>query len=138
MPFALPLDDLVDLRLARHGVLDRGLRRVVVELVNLFVVGRFPVDEDAADDHIVVGLLLGNHPVRHAVDDRTSDGLLGRAEHLHRLLRALDRDLRDHHGRGFADQIRRNHGQQATVAGALIRERAGERDADRAGLVADQ
>ena len=50
--------DLVDLRLVLHGPLDGQLGGVVVVLVDLGVVLGFPVDEDAADDDEVVGLVF--------------------------------------------------------------------------------
>src|SRR6266545_6633424 len=50
-------DDLGDRRLLCQRALDRFLRRLIVEVVDLLVVLRVPVDEDA-DHHAVVGRLV--------------------------------------------------------------------------------
>lgn len=131
-------DDLVDLRLIAHGTLDGQFRGFVVVLVDLAVVGRVPVNEHAADDHILVGLVLGNDPCRDAVGHSASHGRLSRPEHLNRLLGAFDRHLGDHHRRRLANQVRRDDRQQARVAGALVGQRIGKCRADRAILVADE
>src|SRR5688572_24921660 len=44
-------DDLIDAWLAAHRVLERFLCGLVVVVVNLLVVGRFPMDEHAAHAH---------------------------------------------------------------------------------------
>ena len=114
------------------------LGRVVVVLEDLLVVVGLPVDEDAADDHQVFALVLGDHAGLDAVGDGLGHRVLGRAEHLHGLLGPLDRDLRDQHGGRLDRQVGRQDGQQVAVPGALIGERVGERDSDRPRLVADQ
>src|SRR5207247_1373748 len=59
-------DDRVDPRLALQGPLDRFLHRPVVEVEDLLVVLRLPVDEDAHQDAVVVHLVARDHARRHA------------------------------------------------------------------------
>src|SRR5437762_11390611 len=86
-------DHLVDGRLLAERALDRLLRRLVVEIVNLLVVARIPVDEHTDHHAVVVGLVLRDDAARDRIDDGARHGRLRRAEHLRGLLRALDRDL---------------------------------------------
>src|SRR5262245_13426015 len=58
-------NDFVDRRLAPHRVLDRVLRGRVVVVVDLLVVRRFPVDENAADADKIFGLLLRDYALGH-------------------------------------------------------------------------
>src|SRR4051812_48464794 len=74
-----------DFRLALHRARDRKLGRLVVVLINLGVILRVPVDEDAAYDDKAIGQMLRNDPGRGAIRHGTSDGGLSRAEHLHGL-----------------------------------------------------
>ena len=59
--------DLLDLRLALHGAGDRELRGFVVVLVNLVVIFGVLVNEDAADNHQVLGVLRRNDTGSDAV-----------------------------------------------------------------------
>ena len=54
-------EHFIDRRLPLHGAGNRQLCGFVVELVNLLVVGSGRVNEHAAHDDEVFGLLLGNH-----------------------------------------------------------------------------
>src|SRR5439155_27315627 len=78
-------NDRVDPRLALQGALDRLLHSAVVEVEDLLVVLRLPVDEDAHQDAVVVNLVARDHARRHAVDHGARDRRLRRAEHLDRL-----------------------------------------------------
>lgn len=138
MLFTFSLDDIVDLRLASHCVFDGQFRGVVVVLVNLRIVGRFPVDENAADDDVFIGLVFRDHAFGNAVNDCTSDCRLCRAEHLHGLLGAFDRHFRDHDRSRFANQVRRDDGEQARVAGTLCRECVGKSHAHWTVLIANE
>ena len=80
--------------------------------MNLLVVGRLPVNEDANAYEDVVGLILRNDALRHAVGDGLGNGMLRRAEHLQGLFGALDGHLVEQNGRWLAKQIRRHHGEQ--------------------------
>jgi len=131
-------DHLVSSGLAGHGVGDGHLGGFVIELIDLLVVLGFPVDENAADDDEVFGLVLGNDAGFDLVGDRLGDGGLGGAEHLDGLLGTLDRDLRDQNGRGLDGQIGREDGEEIRVAFALTRQSVGEGVADRAVLAADE
>jgi hypothetical protein len=51
------------------------------------------VDENAGADEEIVGLILGNDPLGHAVGNRLGDRMLSGTEHLHGLLGTLDRHL---------------------------------------------
>src|SRR5262249_58082058 len=46
--------------------------------------------------------------------------------------------LGDQDRSGLANEIRRDHGEQAGVTGALVRQGVGKRDANWSGLIADQ
>jgi serine/threonine-protein kinase len=130
--------NLVDFRLVFHGSLDGELGGLVVVLVNLAVVLGLPVDEHAADDDQVIDLGLADGPLRDAVGDGLGHGRLSRAEHLHRLGRALDRHLGDEDRGRLAQQVRRQHGQQVRVPLFLVRQRRGESRAHGAVLRANQ
>jgi hypothetical protein len=60
------------------------------------------------------------------------------AEHLDGLLHALDGDFGDHDGRRLDGEVRREHGQQVAMAGALAGQGVGEGGADRTFFAADQ
>ena len=64
------------LRLTRHGVLDRHHRRLVVVLVDFRIVFGLPVNEHAAHDDEVVRQVLRDDVGRSAVRDRTGNGFL--------------------------------------------------------------
>ena len=53
--------------------------------------------------------------------------VLRRAEHLHRLLGALDRHLVEHDGRGLDSEVRRDDREQRREAVLVVDERVGER-----------
>ena len=63
-------DHLSDLRLAVHGAGDGFLCCAIIEVLNLLIVGRLPVDENADTDEEIVGLILGNDFLGHAVGNR--------------------------------------------------------------------
>src|SRR5262245_36521883 len=77
-------DHLADLRLALDGPPDGFLGGAIVEVLDLLVVGRIPMDEHADATEQVLGLVLRDDAFGHAVGDRLGDRVLGRAEHLHR------------------------------------------------------
>src|SRR5437763_1761652 len=81
----LLLENFIDFRFAAHGPLDGELGGLVVVLVNLFFAFRFPVDENAADDNEIFGLVLGNDACGDTVGYGLGYRLLRRPEHLDRL-----------------------------------------------------
>lgn len=99
-------------RLVLHGPGDRQLGRIVVVLVDQLVIGGIPVDEHAADDAEVLGLILRNDPFFDAVGNCLGDAVLRGSEHLDRLLGTFDADLGDHDGDRFHSEIRCEHSQQ--------------------------
>ena len=84
---------------------DRFLRCTIIEVLNFPVVCGLPVDEDADADEEIVGLILGNDSLGHAVGNRHGNRVLSGTEHLHGLLGALDRHLVEQYSRGFAQQV---------------------------------
>src|SRR5579863_7246169 len=72
-------DDFGRLRLAVDGAGDRFLGGAIVEVVDLLVVVRFPVDEHADADEEIVGFLHRDHTFRDAVSHRLADGVLRRS-----------------------------------------------------------
>ena len=64
---------------------------------------------------------------RRRIGHRHGHGVLRRSEHLHGLLRALDRHLVEHHGVGLDEQIRCDHRQQRGEAVLVVGERVRER-----------
>ena len=96
------------------------------------------MDEDTADDDEVFGIPLGDHAVGHAVSNSLGDRSLGGSEHLHRLLRSLDRDLRDHDRGRLDGDIRRQHREEVGVTLALPGQRVGKGRTHRTILAADQ
>jgi len=131
-------DHFVRARLLVHGIVDREHRGVVVVLEDLLVIVGLPVNEHAADDHQLLALILRDDPFLDAVSNRLGDGVLSRAEHVNRLLRPLDGDLGDHHGRRLDGEIRGEDGQQVAMPGTLPRQGIRERDTNRAVLVTDE
>src|SRR5262249_4478614 len=100
--------------------------------------GRVPVDEHTTDDHVLLGLVLGDDAGGDRVDDGAGDGRLGRAEHLDGLLGPLDGHLGDHDRGRLANDVRADDGQETGVPGRLVGPGVGERGPDGAVLVADQ
>ncbi len=96
------------------------------------------MNEDAAHNAQVLGLILGDHPLGHRIGHRLGDRGLSRSEHLHRLLGTLDRDLGDQHRRRFHRQVGGQHRQQVAVTLALTRQGVGKRDPYRTVFAADQ
>ena len=82
-------DDLGGTRLALYRARNRFLHGAIIVVLNFLVVGRIPVNEDADADEEVVGLVLRDDALGHAVGDGLGDGMLGRPEHLHGLLGAF-------------------------------------------------
>ena len=66
-------DDLLRVRLAGDGALDRFLGRVVVVLLDLLVVLGFPMDEHADADEQVVGFPRRDRAVGDAIRHRLGD-----------------------------------------------------------------
>src|SRR5580658_11367606 len=64
------LEHLARARLACDSALQRELRRLVVIVLDLGVVARFPVDEHADADEDVVGFIGRNGAVLHAIRHR--------------------------------------------------------------------
>ena len=123
--------------LALEGALDRLLGGLVVVLVDLLVVGRFPVDEDAHQDAVVVGLVLRDHARGDRVDHGARHRRLRGAEHLDRLLGALDRHLVEEDGVGLGGQVGRHHRQERREAVLVVREGVHERLSRRTALGSD-
>src|SRR2546422_9859063 len=119
-------DYLVDLRLALEGALDRFLHRPVIEVEDLLVVLGFPVDEHPHQDAVVVHLAPRDDARGDAVDHRTRDRRLRRAEHLHGLRGVLDGDLVEQECVGFRRQVRRDDGEQLGETVGVVRQRADE------------
>src|SRR2546429_443283 len=119
-------DHLVDLRLPLEGALDRFLHRPIVEVVDLLVVLRLPVDEHPHQDAIVVHFVPRDDARRHAVDHRTRDRCLRRAEHLHGLRGVLDGDLVEEERVGLRRQVGRDDGEQLGETVGVVRQRADE------------
>src|SRR6266702_2723439 len=71
-------DHLVDLRLPLEGALDRFLHRPIVEVVDLLVVLRLPVDENPHQDAVVVHFVPRDDARGHAVHHRARDRRLRR------------------------------------------------------------
>ena len=65
-------DNLGSLRLAIECACDRFLHGAIVEVLDLLVVGRLPVNENADADEDVVGLILRNDALGHAIGDWTA------------------------------------------------------------------
>ena len=95
------------------------------------------MDEDADQDAVVVGLVARDDAALDRVDHGARDRRLRRSEHLHRLLRALDRDLVEEDRVGLRRQVRRHDREQRGEAVLVVRERVGERRAGRARLRSD-
>ena len=70
------------------------------------------MDENADADEEIVGLVLGNDSLGHAIGHCHGDGMLSRAEHLHGLLGALDRHFVEQNGRGLGQQVWRHDREQ--------------------------
>src|ERR1700730_6650694 len=131
------LQHLTRVRLAGDRALDRELRRFVIEVLDLLVVARFPMDEDADADEEVVGFGDRDGAVLDAIGDGRGDAALRRTEHLHRLLGVLDGDLVEHHGARLAHQVGTDDREQSVDAFALTGERVAERSLRRAAARAD-
>src|SRR4051812_18198286 len=82
-------DDLGHLRFAVDGSRDRFLGGAIIVVLDLLVVGGFPMDEHADANEEVVGFVLGNDTFRDAVGHSLRHRVLSGAEHLHGLLRSL-------------------------------------------------
>src|SRR5437763_6016835 len=104
--------DLGGFRLAVDCAGDGFLRCAIIEVLNFFVVGSLPMDEDADTDVEIVGLILGNDPLSHAVSNCLGDRMLSGAEHLHSLLSAFDRHLVEQDSRGLAHKVWRHQCEQ--------------------------
>jgi hypothetical protein len=115
---------------AGDGALDRFARGAVVVILDLLVVGGQPVDEHAHANEQVVGLRGRDRAVFDTVGHGHRDRALRRSEHLHRLFGAFDRDLVEHHGRGFGQQVGRHDGQQRREAVLVVGQGMGERAFD--------
>src|SRR5262245_11343906 len=122
--------DFGGLRLALDGAGDGFLGGAIVEVLDLLVVLGFPVNEHADGDIEIVGLVGGDYAFGDGISHGLGDGVLCRAEHLHRLARILDGDLVVKDRRGFAEKVRRNHRKQGGEAVLVVGQRIAERRLD--------
>src|SRR5215472_2571941 len=113
-------------RLAGHGALDRLLDGLIVELMDLLVVFRQPVDEDADADEEIVGFVLRDGAVGNGVRHGLGDRVLRRTEHLDGLLGTLDRHLVEQDGIRLAGHVWRQDGEQRGEAVLVVREGVAE------------
>jgi len=130
----LRLDHRARARLVGDGARDRLLGGLVVVVEDLLVVCGFPVDEHAADDAEVVDVPFADDALANRVDDAAGHGRLCRAEHLHGLGRALDRDLVGDDRVRLAGEVGRHHREEVRVTLLLVDEGVRERFADRPAL----
>src|SRR5262245_36813066 len=86
----LLLDDVSRPWLAIDSAGQRFLGGAIIEVLDLLVVVGFPMDEHADADEEIVGLGRRDDAFRNRIGDRLGNAILGRAEHLDRLLGALD------------------------------------------------
>ena len=122
--------DFGRLRLALDGAGEGFLGGAIVEVLDLLVVLGFPVNEHADGDKEIVGLVGGDHAFGDGIGHSLGDGILGRAEHLHRLARILDGDLVVEDRRGLAQKVRRNHRKQGGEAVLVVGQGIAERRLD--------
>ncbi len=120
---ALFRHDLSSARFACHGTLDCLTRRLVVVLLNLLVVFRLPVNENADAQEQIICLVLRDRAVLDAVRDRQCDRMLSRTKHLHRLLGTLDRHLVEQNRVRFGEQVWGDDGKQRCEAILIVGER---------------
>src|SRR5579862_3361792 len=125
-------DDCVDRWLLLERPLDRFLRRAVVVVENFLVIGGIPMDEHTDSYAVVVDLVPWDDAARDGVDDRTSHRGLRGTEHLHGLLRALDRDLVVEDRVGLRWQVGCHDGEQGRETILVVRQCFGERVSHRA------
>ena len=85
------------------------------------------MDEHADADEQVVRFVGGDRAVFDTICHGHGDATLGRAEHLHGLLGALDRDLVEHHGRRLGGEVGRHHREQRGETVLVVGQRVGER-----------
>jgi len=85
------------------------------------------MDEHTDGYAVVVDLVPWDDAARDGIDDGAGDRGLRGAEHLHCLLRALDRDLVVEDRVGLRGEVRRHDGQQGREAILVVRQRFGER-----------
>lgn len=119
-------NDFGRLRLAGDGAGDRLFRGLIVEVVDLLVVFGFPMDEDADADEEIIGFFDRDDAFGDAVGNRLGDRMLRRAEHLDRLLGALDRDLVEQDRVGLGEQVRRDDREKRGEAVLIVDERIRE------------
>src|SRR3984893_3266415 len=86
-------DNLARARFTFDGARDRFLNSLIVVLLNLFVVGRIPMDEYTDTDKQVVGFVGGDCAIGDPVRDRLGHRVLRRGGHLHGLFWPLDGGL---------------------------------------------
>ena len=113
-------DHFVHRWLVLHGASDRQLRGFFVVLVDFLVVVCVPVNEHAADDDQVIGLILRNNSLSNRLGDSVSDSLLSWSKHLNGLLGTFDRHFGDHDGGWFDSQVWLKNGQQVAVSSLLV------------------
>ena len=65
--FLLAGDHLVYGRFAGHRIGDGHFGRLVVEVVDLLVVGRLGMDEGPTDTDQILGLVLGDYSIGHRI-----------------------------------------------------------------------
>ena len=84
------------------------------------------MNEHADADEQVIGFVGRNHALGDAIGDGLGDGVLRGAEHLHRLLGALDGHFVEHHGIGLSEQVGGDDGEQRGEAVLVVDESVAE------------
>ena len=75
--------------LAFDGTGDGFLSGAIVEVLDFLVVLGFPMDKHADGYEEIVGLVGRDYTFGDGISDRHGHGMLGRAEHMHRLSASL-------------------------------------------------
>ncbi len=96
------------------------------------------MNEHTDADEQIVSLGCRNEAFRNRIGNGLGDGVLGRAEHLHRLLGALDRHLVEQHRVGLGRQIGRDHRQQGGEPVLVVGQAVAKRSLDRTAARTDQ
>src|SRR5690606_18618624 len=113
-------------RLAGDRALDSFLRSAAVVVLDLGVVGCFPVDEHANADEHVISFVSGNDAFGNSVLNGPSNTGLSRAKHLNGLTGVLDGDLVEHHGARLARQVWSDHCKQRRETVLVVGEAVAE------------
>src|SRR5690606_455512 len=113
-------------RLAGDSASDRFLRCAIVVVLDLRVVGSFPVDEDADEDVKIVSFSSRNDAFSNRVLNGLGNAVRGGADHLDGLTGFLDGDLVEQNRVGLAEQVRRDNGEEGGEAGLVVGQRVAE------------